>query len=195
MRWLQHNPRAKTSARLLTGILAALVALILPSATAVACSCAVMTTSEHVDNADVVARVIVERVNIPNMEANEDQLATYTFRPIHVWKGDVVSQFKVVSEPTGAACGLEGITEGSDLVVFATREDEGLSADLCGGTTTANEALVAELVDVVGAGVAVDTEPDDEPGSWVWPAVTAVVALGLVGGVLLTWWAVPRRRE
>ena len=152
-----------------------------------------MTTAEHAAQADVVARVIVERVNIPQAGATDGQLATYMMRPTYVWQGDVISQFKVSSEPSGAACGLEGIAEGEDLVVFANKVEDGWSANLCGGTAPASEALVAELLDVVGPGVAVDAEPGERPGAWVWPTVAAVAGVLLIGGVLAVWWIRPRR--
>ncbi len=191
---MQHNEHMTTAARLLLGAITGLLALVLGASVAAACSCAERTTAEHAADADLVARVIVEKVQIPEMGATDEQLATYTLRPTHVWKGDVVSQFKVSSEPTGAACGLEGITEGQDLVVFAKQSEERWSANLCGGTAVASEALVAELLEVVGPGVAVDAALGDEPGEWVWPTVTAVAALVVLGGVILWWWVLPRKR-
>ncbi len=191
---LQHNGHMKTIARLVAGVLATLMALVLATAVSAACSCAPRTTAEHVAEADVVARVVVERVSIPDLEANDRQLATYTFRPTYVWKGDVVSLFKVDSEPTGGACGLEGIQEGSELVVFATQSADGLAANLCGGTAPASERLVGDLLDVIGTGVAIDAEPGEEPGTWVWPAITGLAAVLIVGGAVVYWWVLPRRR-
>lgn len=157
------------------------------------CNCAEKSTAEHAADADLVARVIVERINMPVEGATDGQPATYTLRPTYVWKSDVISQFKVNSEPIGAACGLEGITEGQDIVVFAKKAEEAWSADLCGGTAPATTTLVAELLEVVGPGVAIDAVPGDRPGEWVWPTVTAVVAVALVVGVLAVWWYRPRR--
>lgn len=185
----------RTAARILMGTMAGLLAVVLGTTVAAACSCAGGTTAEHAAEADLVARVVVESVTIPEVGANEEQLAAYSMRPTYVWKGDVVSQFKVSSESGGESCGLEGITEGQDLVVFAQQVDEGWSATLCGGTAPASEALVAELLDAVGHGVAVDASPGDQPGEWVWPTVTGVAAVVLVGGVALWWWVLPRKRR
>lgn len=180
--------------RFLTGLFVGVLALLLGSGVAVGCSCAAQTTAEHVAEADVVARVVVERVSIPETDANEDQMATYSMLPTYVWKGDVVSLFTVSSERDGASCGLEGISVGDDVVVFATRNNDGLTANLCGGTAQASDVLVAELLDVAGPGEAVDAVPGDEPGAWIAPTVAALVGVGLVGGVLVVFWILPRRR-
>lgn len=194
MRSVQHNGHMNSAVRLLVGTLACLLTLVLGCSVAVACSCEGRSTAENAADADLVARVVVESATIPDGDANDEQRAAYTMRPTYVWKGDVVSQFKVWSEPGGDACGLEGIAEGQDLVVFAMQEDEGWSATLCGGTAPATDALVAELLDVVGPGVAVDAAPGDKPGEWIWPTVTAVAAVAIVGGVLFFLWIRPRRR-
>ncbi|MGV8847565.1 hypothetical protein [Tessaracoccus sp.] len=180
--------------RFIGTLTATLLATILASSVAVACSCVEQTTAENAAGADLVARVTVERANIPESGATSSQLAVYTMRPTHVWKGDVVSQFKVSSQASGASCGLEGITEGQDLLLFAQESEEGWTAHLCGGTTVASEPLVAELLDVVGPGVAVDAAPGDTPGEWIWPTVTAVSALAVITAVILWWWVLPRRR-
>lgn len=177
-----------TFARFLLGSLVGLFAMVLGTSVAVACSCVEMSTAEHVEEADVVARVIVEHVNMPVAGATDGQLASYTMRPTHVWKGDVISQFKVSSEPDGAACGLEGILEGQELVVFANVVEETFSANLCGGTAPASEALVAEVSEAAGPGVAVDADPGDRPGEWVLPTLTAAAAVALIGGVGALWW-------
>lgn len=183
-----------SAVRLLMGALTSILALVLGTSIAVACSCEGGTTAELEADADLVARVVVESVTIPDGSANDEQLAAYTMRPTYVWKGDVVSQFKVWSEPSGASCGLEGIAEGQDLVVFAMQEDEGWSATLCGGTAPATDALVAELLDVAGPGVAVDAELGDQQGEWIWPTITALAAVALIGGVIFFWWVRPRKR-
>ncbi len=192
---MQHNVNMTTVLRVLVGFFAGLVVLVLGTTAAAACSCAALSTAEHAAEADVVARVVVERVRIPEMGANEDQRASYTMRPVHVWKGDVVSQFQVSSEVSGASCGLEGVTEGADLVVFATESNDGFSANLCGGTAPASQSLVVELLDEVGSGVAIDPELGDKPGEWLWPAITGAAALVVVGGLVLWWWVLPRHRR
>ena len=169
-------------------LIAALLAMALSAPVAVACSCVERSTAEHVAEADLVARVIVEHVNMPVAESLEGQLAIYTMRPTYVWKGDVVSQFKVGSEPSGAGCGLEGIAEGRDVVLFANDTGEGWSANLCGGTAPASEALVAELLEVAGPGVAPDSDPGAKPGEWVWPTVAAAAAVLMLVAVVARWW-------
>lgn len=190
---VQLNGRMTTLARFLMWSLGSMLAMVVTTAVAAACSCAEMSTAEHAAQADVVARVIVEHVNMPASDATDGQLATYTMRPTYVWQGDVISQFKVTSEPSGAACGLEGISRGQDLVVFAQESGDGFSATLCGGTAPASDALVAELLQVMGPGVAVDADPAERPGEWVWPTITAAGAVVVIGAVVAVWWFRPRK--
>lgn len=166
-----------------------------PDDAAAECICEEMSTAEHAAAANLIARVVVERVNLPVPGTTDGQPATYTMRPTYVWKGNVVSQFKVASEPSGKACGLEGIVEGQDLVLFANDTGNGWSATQCGGTTTANETLVAELLEVVGPGVAPNTNPDGQPGAWVWPTVAATASVLLLGYIVTRWWIRPRKQD
>lgn len=182
-------------ARLFAGLAVGLLALLVGTGVAAACSCAEATLSEHMADADVVARVVVEKVKIPEEGASSEQEASYTMRPTYVWKGDVVSQFKVNSAVTGAECGLEGIVEGDDIVVFAQQSEEGFTANVCGGATRATDAFVAQMLDEVGTGVAVDADVEDKPGEWVIPAVAGAVALAVVAGLVLWWWVLPRKRR
>lgn len=182
---LGHDRTMTTMGRFLTGLLVTLFAFAFGTSAAVACSCVEATTEEHAAHADLVARVLVERVDMPS---NPGQV-TYAMRPTHVWKGGVAAQFNVTSHSDGPSCGLEGITEGQDLVLFADGPDGDWSANLCGGTTTASEALVAELTDAVGPGGSVDVPPGvvPEAGSWVLPTVIGVGAIALAGGAALIW--------
>lgn len=182
-------------ARFLTGLLVGMLGLLLGTGVAVACDCAALTISEYFADADVVARVVVEGVTMPEGESNPEQMASYTVRPTYVWKGDVVSQFEVNSAVSDTECGLGGIIEGDDLVLFARQSEEGFTASSCGGTAPGSQALVAKMLDEVGTGVAVDALPDDKPGAWVVPAVTGAIALTVVGGLVLWWWVLPRRRR
>lgn len=184
-----------TVARLLLSSLAGVLAVVFGASAAAACSCVERSTAEHAAEADLVARVVVEAVNIPVPGTTDGQLAAYTVRPTYVWKGDVVSQFKVTSEPSGASCGLEGIVEGQDLVVFADEANGGWSADLCGGTAPASERLVAELLADVGPGVAVDADAGSRPGKWVWPTVASAASVLLIGFILMRWWGRPTTSE
>ena len=184
----------KAPQRFLSGLLAGALAFLLGTGVALGCDCEATTTAEHVAAADVVARVVVERVSMPESGASQEQMATYSMRPSYVWKGDVVSRFTLSSERAGTGCGLEGINKGDDVVVFATQSSDGLRADLCSGTAKASDGLVTELLNVAGHGQAVDALPGDEPGAWVVPTVAALIGVGLVGSVLMNFWVLPRRR-
>ena len=101
---------------LLVTMFAALVA----TSSASACSCALASVDEYVEYADVVARVVVEDIELPEGEPySSNDPATYTLRPTHLWKGDISGVFTVFSAVSGASCGLEGIAEGDDIVVFS----------------------------------------------------------------------------
>lgn len=176
--------------RALMVLVTGLLVTVLGVGVAVACSCAQGGLEEHVEWATVVARVHVDEVDRPASEFS-GALVVYHVTASRLWKGEVPKRFSFVSAQHGASCGLEGVTEGQDLLLFALagdgapgRDAEALTANLCGGTTVASEGLIAQLTGLVGEGtVPVDTgeEPRNEsawPG-WGMPAiVAAVVAAG-----------------
>ncbi len=104
-----------------------------------ACSCAMATTAEHVERADVVARGVVT--------GN------------HVWKGPQQPEFVVSSEASGASCGLELNTVGGEIILFAQAEGSGWTANLCNGTAPAASELVAEVEQVLGVNATVSPAP------------------------------------
>lgn len=192
-------------------LLATMLTTFLAALPALACSCALLTTQEYVDNADVVARVTVERIELPQGgTVSSNDATTYRVQPTHLWKGDVAGVFTVFSAVSGASCGLEGITEGSDIVLFAYEASdgilpddlEGLQTDLCSGTAPADAALVAEVTDVLGDGKPVDAAsedegaPDADSDELGGDAVGVWWALGAGGVVLLAGalWLVVRTR-
>lgn len=171
----------------------AVLATILASSVAAACSCAFSTTPEHVDRADVVARVIIERIEPPPPSeiTSSADLATYILRPTRVWKGDIDGIFTVESAVSGASCGLEFIADGDDVILFATDFGDGLAADLCGGTAKTSDELRAEVEDVLGEGRALSVLPPAEterPRSSESPADPDETGEG--GGSNAAWLAV-----
>lgn len=186
---------------------AAVLATILASTVAAACSCALLTTREYVEQADVVARVIIERIEPPppsEISSSADP-ATYTLRPTRVWKGGIDGTFTVESAVSGASCGLEFIAEGDDVILFANDSGDGLTASLCGGTARTSDQLLAEVEDVLGEGRALSVLPPAESSTpessgnpadpdatveaggsnAVWLAVAGGAAAGLLVAVIL----------
>lgn len=188
-----HNDHMKTIARLVAGVLATLFVLVASVSAAAACSCAGLTLQEQVDSADVVARVIVEKAKVAEREDGGKQVVL-TMRPTHVWKGGVVSKFPVTTALDIPECGLGALEEGTDLLLFASELEGKYSAERCGGTSEASEAGIAALVELSGSGEFIDPVVREEPGAFVWPTITAVAAVLLVVGLVVSWWIVPRRR-
>lgn len=196
--------------RMLGTCVVTLLAVVLSSGVASACSCAAMTMAEQVDRAGIVVRGTFERIEAPDEAGrNAGDPAVYTLVPTHVWKGDVIDTFTVVMAPDGAACGLEGFREGSDVVLFATDYGEGLTADLCGGTSAATSDLVDEVSGILGAGEPVTVIPSDpvpettpadrEPNvggavDWAGPTITTAAAVLLAGSLVALWRLWPRKR-
>lgn len=191
---MQHNGRMKTIGRLLASALAVFFTMMIAAQVAAACDCDSMTLPEQVESAGVVARVIVEKAMVTTREDGVEQV-TLTMRPTRVWKGEVVSKFTLTTRLDSTACGLGALAEGTDLLLFADESESKYSADTCGGTRTASESGVADLVDVAGPGEFIDPVVGDEPGAFVWPTVAAVAAVVIVGGVIAYWWILPRHRR
>lgn len=145
--------------RVLIGLFAALIVGVIGALPAAACSCATLPIATHVENADLVVRGEVTGVENPAMGA--ENMALYTVTVTTVWKGPIVPDSRVVtvmSSANGASCGLEGIEEGADIVLFAQATDASNSkaiasweANLCGGTGAASN-LVPKVEAELGAG-------------------------------------------
>jgi hypothetical protein len=152
-------------------ILAALLCagglVLLSPASAQACSCVGGDTTTYAGWADVVfTGTLVEMTPPPDRPiiASGDP-ATYSFDVDRVHQGQVGPAAEVRSAVSGASCGLEGMRSGSRYVVFATRDD-GLWANLCGGTRLLRPAVARQLDRVVGPARAPTTErPEDTAGS------------------------------
>jgi len=170
-------------ARLLSALVTGIVAVLLGAGLAAACDCADLSWEEQVEQADVIARVVIEDIGDP---VSPGDPVTYTVAASTVWKGDVESRFAFMSYLDGASCGLEGLQQGQDLLLFAIDGEGGLGASSCGGTTVATEEQVAALTDLLGdpappVGGAAVPEVTGSGGGWLLPAGIAVVAgIGVV---------------
>lgn len=184
---MQVLAMARVASRILISLVTTAVAVLLGTGIAAACSCALSSVEEQVEAADVVARVLVTRVERPD-DPSSAALATYTARTSTVWKGEVPAEFTFTSAAYGESCGIEGIDEGADIVLFAHGARE-FSTTVCSGTAIATEELVLSVSDLLGDGVEpaaaepVPEAPGDEEG-WLLPAGIAVLA-GI--GVILVY--------
>ena len=107
--------------------------------------------------------------------------ATYSFDVERVHQGDIGPSTEVRSAVSGASCGLEGMQTGSRYVVFATLDD-GLWANLCGGTDLARPGVVRRLERAVGpARAPVSDPPALVVGSVGSPGPPGLPGLGLAG--------------
>jgi len=200
----------------LAAIVAATGLVLAAPAPAFACSCVAADAPQFVRWADVVVLGEVREITPPpeSEQVGSADPVAYTVAADEVLKGDVGATVEVISARYGASCGLEGIEEGDDYVVFAAYQDIGgeptdeLWASLCGGTAPASDSYVAEVEAVTGPGH--PPEPDESPAAvpesanstsapkstadsagipvWAW-AGGAAALLG-IGGLL-----VARRRQ
>lgn len=129
--------------------------LVAPAPAAHACSCAMFSTGQQVEDADLVVRGTIVGTEDP-----EGSLATISSaRPVthevavtEVYKGDAAATIFVGSAAEGASCGIE-VETGREYVLFAREEDgAGLSAGFCDGTRPVSDELVAEVEALTGPG-------------------------------------------
>jgi hypothetical protein len=179
-------------------ILAALLCagglVLLSPTSAQACSCVRGDVATHAGWADVVfTGTLVEMRPPPDrLILSSGDPATYSFDVDRVHQGRVGPTAEVRSAVSGASCGLEGMRTGSRYVVFATRDD-GLWANLCGGTQLLRPAVIRRLDGVVGPGRAPTTEPPQATAGSVAAvgpdasdALPGVPGLALAAGALVT---------
>jgi hypothetical protein len=159
-------------------ILAALLCagglVLLSPASAQACSCVGGDTTTYAGWADVVfTGTLVEMTPPPDRPiSSSGDPATYSFDVDRVHQGHLGPAAEVRTAVSGASCGLEGMRSGSRYVVFATRDD-GLWANLCGGTRLLRPAVARQLDRVVGPARAPTTGPTQVSAGSVASAGTA----------------------
>lgn len=134
------------------GLLAALFLVIGPAADpAFACDCSAPTDETAFEQSDAVFVGQFVSYEPPPTRAvmSSADPATWTFEVSEVYKGDVAAIQEVVSEVSGASCGLEIPREG-EFLVFATNEgfemavgDGQYYAGLCGGTRSTSVGPLA----------------------------------------------------
>ena len=129
----------------LAALLTAAGLVLLTPASAHACSCVGGDVAAYADRADVVFTGTLVEVTPPpeRLFWSSGDPATYSFDVDRVHQGEVGPSTEVRSAVSGASCGLEGMQTGSRYVVFATLDD-GLWANLCGGTDPCGRASSAD---------------------------------------------------
>ena len=207
-RWVRCDA-APVRRGIVTLLLAAVLSaagLINPSPAA-ACSCAGGTTEQYFADANAVftGTLLSRTVDHPDWPVISSlDPALLGFAADLVYKGDVHARQGVVTASEGASCGLELAGDGP-FVVFATRDPdlpEGqYRAGLCGGTTTSDDAVVAELENLSGLAASPGTPGpaprDGQAGlqsSGLGPAPTVLIGIGVLA-VLAAGWVLLRRRR
>ena len=111
-------------------------------------------TATHVKRADVVVTGTVTDV----VSLSSQRATGYVVDVDRVFKGEAGSTLEVLSEGSGASCGLENVKPGRRYVMFAGHQtiegndSERLWANLCGGTGPATPKLVAAVESATGTG-------------------------------------------
>jgi LPXTG-motif cell wall-anchored protein len=180
---------------------------------ALACSCVTSSLGDQVDRAGVVATGTLAVIADPSGGSVVSSTAPirYMVDVDAVYKGRPAAQLSFVSARFGASCGLEGMRADRRYVFFLLGDHEdGLSADLCGGTAPTSAHLQSGLEQLTGpptqvaeveTGVtdspargpghdAVDEATGDASSTAIWLGLLGVAAVGGGGGLI--WW---RRRS
>lgn len=113
--------------------------VVLPAAPAHACSCAMLSSAQKVENADVVVRGTITGLDDPG-GLDSGHLVTWEVAVAEVYQGAAAGTAFVRSASDGASCGIE-VQEGREYLLFARQVGGDLRAGLCGGTTPASAAL------------------------------------------------------
>jgi hypothetical protein len=163
---------------------------------AAACSCARGDDRSGFAHSDAVFVGELQDYDAREPMVSSADPAVWTFRVREVYKGDVARIQPVVSEISGASCGLEIAKRGEFLVFASTRgpnapawvgPDE-LYAGLCGGTRPATTPLEGAPAARGPTRATAVTVADDGGTSWFVPVLVAsCVVVAVVGTALLLY--------
>lgn len=196
--------------RSLLAVLALAVAVVVagPAPPAAACDCGWLPTAEALAAADAVFVATLVDVERPPFGegSRSDDLATYTFAVTGVHKGEVAERQEIVSEVSGAACGLELRGRGPFLVFGTTRAsapEGGRSgpgqyyAGLCGGTRPLSLLEDIEVLGPARRPPPAEPAPPEPAGSGAPDRTTAIVVIAIVavGGIGAAFTAIVRRQR
>ncbi len=156
---------------------------------AYACSCAISTDAEFIDHASVIFTGQLTR------DVFAGQTRTLTFAVSRVFKGEAAATQTVVTNSSGASCGLE-ISGPGPFVIFA--QDEGqvsgaLTANLCGGSRAGGApASLGEGRPPIAGPSAPPIQPPSGFGS---PVLVTGLGVAAAAGAVVAALAVRRRRR
>lgn len=161
----------------LLGLLLAGLGLVATQAPAFACTCVQDDVATDAERADVVLSgtlAEVARVEQPARQPGGRPQAgrrTLVVDVDRVYRGAVTRErVEITTAAVAAACGLGDLATDRRYVFFATARGSALSANRCGGTGPASQAMVAQVTEVLGAGRPIGVEPaEPEP-----PVATAL---------------------
>jgi hypothetical protein len=170
-------------------VLATMGVFVGPVRPACACSCAMVTSEESLDQAEMAFVGVVTRIDRPVFGGYTGQPLKVTLAVSEVYKGrDVVTErFEVTTASDGAACGYDFV-EGRRYLVFASTWEGTVNTGLCSG----NRDLALESNPYASGSF---PRPGGPSGWWTTTATVAASA-GIVAvlslGIALWFW---RRRR
>lgn len=146
-----------------------------------ACSCAMASTKDYVQGADVIVTGTLAELQDPPQQQvmSSTDPVTYTVTVDRVFKGDAGSEVEFTSAVSGASCGLEGMTADRRYTFFLNEGADGLTASLCGGTAPARGGLEKQVIRWTGPAAtpaAAPSPPARSPAAPTTPAVESADA-------------------
>ncbi len=183
----------------------AITGLLLPAGVrpAYACSCALLSTEEYVNNADVIAigtvvQLIETAEQFPPVEEESDGIIPDIDAVVAVeryLKGDGPAEIEVDDPPSGGTCGfLEQASLGQRYLLFLTGETSPLQTHLCSGSTPLVDTphvqqFLQEVQAITGPGTLPPTDSappaDESGGSTPWLAIAASAGILAAASALL----------
>ncbi|MFD0856887.1 hypothetical protein ACFQ07_31935 [Actinomadura adrarensis] len=170
----------------LVAVLMAVGTVLFVPGQACACSCAMASEQEKYAQAEAVfsGRLLKRKEGtwLGSLRGERAQVEL-VFDVDAVTKGQVTRRQTVLTESDGAACGLQADKIGRTYLVFAHRQDGGLSANLCGGTRLAGKPLEVPAAPSYRPAPGADQDASTlRP--WLFGAV-GVIGVSMAAGFLL----------
>lgn len=161
---------------------------------ALACSCAVVTDDDLVEQSAIIADVEV----LGQGTSTEPQQTRYALKVHRVWKGEHAAVISMQTNTEGAACGLGRLKPGTRSVLWGLEPTQGAyGANWCfqPKVDTDVEALLAERFgDPWTPTEPVTTAPPERGPASLDAAAGVVAALGL-GALGYAWFTTRPRRD
>ncbi|SDY77193.1 hypothetical protein [Tessaracoccus flavus] len=167
-------------------VLSGVTLAVVPAAPAVACSCAVSSTAEYAERADLVAVGTITGREVPENATSSADDATWTVEIDKVYKGDATPTVPVLTALEGPSCGWDHVSSGQTIILFANLDGEDVRSDLCSGTGAFTPELDAELATLLGSPAAPTEAPAAAPDEGGLETRTVVgLALLIAAAVVL----------